>query len=243
MAQIDLKKALLKIQDGGANTVKTGAINNGAGYATSAVTFTVDGFTGAVETGGTFTIGADTYTITAHSETTGNTTSITIAAPGLVNAVLDNAVITAYGKVESVTVKIGAGTLTYSEKRNMEYTLDRGVLDEVREGDEVPMDVKFDFVWEYIKGGLGGSDPPSVEDALKQIGNAASWVSSDSDTCRPYAVNLVIEYFPDCSGDSEIITLKDYRYEELAHDLKAGTISSTGKCNHKQASVVRAVQA
>lgn len=242
MAQIDLKHALLKIQDGGANTVLTGAINFSGGYAAAAVTFVVDGFVGAVETGGTIVIGANTYTITAHSETSGNTTSITIASPGLVVLVADNAVITAYGEVETITVKIGAGTLTYSEKRNMEYTLDRGTLDEVREGDEVPMDVKFDFVWEYIKGGLGMSDPPSVEDALKQIGNASAWESSDADTCRPYAVNLVIEYFPLCDGDSEIITLKDYRYEELAHDLKAGTISSTGKCNHKTADVVRAVQ-
>jgi hypothetical protein len=236
MAQIDMKNALLKIKDGGRNTTLTGAINNVAGYTAGNTTLVVDGFVGAVETGGTIVIGANEYTIASHTETTGNTTQIVIAAPGIVGTVADNAPITAYGKVNEITVKVGEGTLTYSEKRTMEYTLNRGTLDEVREGDEVPMDVAFDLVWEYITGTTGA---PTVEDALKKIGEASTWRSSDTDACKPYAVDIVVEYEPDCTGDPETITLPDFRWEALDHDLKAGTIKCTGKCNATVAEIVR----
>lgn len=148
----------------------------------------------------------------------------------------------------TLTIKIGEGNLTYDETRNMEYILDRGLLDEVREGDEVPMDVSFEFVWEYIKGDSSSAGaPPSVEDVLKNIGNASTWLSSDSaNPCRPFAIDIVIENVPNCgagaAGDQEIITLPDFRYEGLSHDARAGQISVTGKCNAVQASVVRSAQ-
>ena len=43
-----------------------------------------------------------------------------------------------------IDVKIGEGNLSYTERRTIEYTLNRGLLDEVREGDQVPMDVSLD---------------------------------------------------------------------------------------------------
>jgi len=55
------------------------------------------------------------------------------------------------GAVEML-VKIGEGNITYSEKKNREYMLDRGSLDAVRDGDDVPVEVAFDFTWEYIIG-------------------------------------------------------------------------------------------
>ncbi len=80
------------------NTTSAGAINNASGYAkgtTSALT--VDGITGAIATGTWLKIvGEDAPNqVTAHSETLGNTTSITLRYP-LKGAVLDNAVITFY---------------------------------------------------------------------------------------------------------------------------------------------------
>ena len=145
------------------------------------------------------------------------------------------------GGSESLEVKVGEGNLTYSESRNIQYTLDRGKLDEVREGDEVPMDVKLDFTWEYLR---GSGSTPSVEEALKNIGIADSWVSSDTDACRPYAVDIEVLYQPTPAscGDQELITLVDFRYEKLDHDMKAGTVSVSGKCNVTQATVVRSAQ-
>ena len=147
------------------------------------------------------------------------------------------------GAGHSLYVKIGEGNLTYTENREIQYVPDRGVLDEVREGDQQPMDVNFDFVWEYLKGPSSGSSAggvPTIEDALKKRGGAADWTSSDEDHCRPYAVDLVVEYIPDClPGDKEVITLPDFRHEQLTHDLRAGTISATGKCNATEAIPVR----
>ena len=142
---------------------------------------------------------------------------------------------------EELEVKIGEGNLTYTEAKTIEYTLDRGTIDEVREGDQVPMDVRMDFVWEYLKGPSGSGTTPTVEDALKQRGPAAAWVSTDADTCRPYAVDLEILYepVPASCGDRETITLPDFRYESLDHDLRAGTVACAGRCNAVEAAVVR----
>jgi len=141
----------------------------------------------------------------------------------------------------SLTIKVGDGTLTYSEKRNMEYSLDRGTLDLVREGDEVPMDVAFDLVWEFLKSSTSAT--PTPEEALKKTGAASDWESSSDDDCEPYAVDIVVEHDPLCSNeDLEIVTLPDFRWESLDHDLKAGTISCKGKCNAKVASIARSPQ-
>jgi hypothetical protein len=235
--KIDLKYADITITDGGDNYTLTGLINNVAGYAINATTLLVDNIVGAVDTGGQLVIGANKYTILSHIETTGNTTSVTIAAPGLIVAVTDNQAISFTGKINSLTVKVGEGNLTFSEKRNMEYILDRGRLDDVREGDQVPMDVSMQFVWDYIK---GTGVLPSVRDALKQQGAASTWRSSDPDTCRPYAVNIQIFYSPNCSGtDKEKIALEDFRWEEFSPDLRNGQISVSGKCNQTQATITR----
>jgi hypothetical protein len=80
------------------NTTSAGAINNAAGYPKGhATAMTVDGITGVITTGTWFkVVGEDAPNqVTAHSETLGNTTSITPRYP-LKAAVLDNAVITFY---------------------------------------------------------------------------------------------------------------------------------------------------
>jgi len=145
---------------------------------------------------------------------------------------------------QSIEVTIGEGNLTYTERKNIDYTLDRGNLDEVREGDQVPVDLSLDAVWEYIKGTVGTGGTPSIEDVLKRINAASAWVSTDADACRPFAVDVEIEYLPVPStcGDKEVITFSDFRYEELAHDLRAGTIAVSGRCNVTQASVARTAQ-
>lgn len=243
MSQIDLKYATIYIEDGytGPAGASGALVNNGAGYSAAAVTMAVNGITGAVVTGDRFTVAGDdvVHTITAHSETLGNTTSITFT-PGLGDAVADDAVIT--WQPHQLEVNIGEGNCTYDESRNMQYKLNRGNLDTVREGDQAPMDVKIDANWEFLRSSSG--DPPTIEEALKKVGAASTWVSSSDDACEPYAVNVIIDYIPPC-GDvqSERIILPDYRWEKLSHDPKAGTISTSGKCNAVQASVARYDQA
>lgn len=137
-------------------------------------------------------------------------------------------------------IRIGEGNLTWTERVEREYTLDRGRLDEIRNGDETPMEVSMDFLWEYYRGAPGTGEPPTPVDALKKAGNAASWISSDSDACRPYAVDIQVEYDPECgTGNTETILLPDFRYEELSFDLREGTIACSGSCNATAPTVTR----
>jgi hypothetical protein len=135
------------------------------------------------------------------------------------------------GHSNNINVKIGEGNLTFTERKTIEYTLDRGLIDEVREGDQVPMEVSIDAVWEYISSPAGAL-APTIFEALKQEGPAADWVSSDRDICRPYAVDLQIIYDPDCGENTvETIILPDFRFEEIGNDLREGTLSVSGRCN------------
>ena len=78
------------------NTLLSGAINGG-NLTVGSTVLTVNGFTGAVTTGSWMTVAGDAtpQRITAHTETLGNTTSITIS-PGLRSAILTAAVVTTY---------------------------------------------------------------------------------------------------------------------------------------------------
>ena len=213
------------------------------------------------------------------------------------------------GGTNEITVKVGEGNLTYTESRNIEYVRDRGNLDSVKLGDEEPMAVTLDAVWENIKGiatnpnaaapsgiavgattgvltdnaatpvrigsvftsGTGttavkhfvsastatgivfspaipaGQAIPTgavafdtvsvtIEDALKQQGSATTWVSSDADTCAPYCVDIEVTLAFPCGGGAtvgqdEVISLPQFRWESLAHDVSAGTIACSGNCN------------
>lgn len=234
MPVLDLKNATIIMKDGYSDE---GLVNFMAGYTAGATTIAVDGFTVAPPVGATFTIesGTQRYLITASS-----TTSITFT-PGLKGAVADNDEV--HVGPRQISVKLGDGNLTYSETKNREYILDRGEIDEVRDGDEAPVEVSLNAQWQFITG--HSSDPgggqPTIEDVLKKRGLASSWISSDQvDPCRPYAVDIEIVYEPICDTvQGEYILLDDFRYEKLDHDARAGSIATSGKCNILEATATR----
>lgn len=234
MAAIDLRNATIKVKDGYGPSGFL--VNNGGGYAMGATTMAIDGnTTDQLHKFDQFTVVGSSAVHTITNTPALPSVSITFT-PALTGSVLDNAVITILP--HELEVKLGEGNLTYSEKRNMEYVLDRGELDTVKEGDDVPVDVKMDFTWEFLRASAG--DPPTFEDALKRRGEAAHWASSSSDPCEPYAVDIIVLYVPPCGGeDDETITLVDFRWEALDHDLKQAQVSVTGKSNVKEAQVVR----
>ncbi len=150
---------------------------------------------------------------------------------------------TGTGKPNKLTIKIGDGNITYDEMKPRVYTKDRGLLSEVRNGDDEPMDVSLDFIWDFLKASTTGTPAITIEDALKQRGGAAGWVSTDADLCRPYALDVEIWYDPACkTAKIEDIILPDFRYEKLNHDPKTGMIKCTGKCNAVEPVVTRHVQ-
>lgn len=139
----------------------------------------------------------------------------------------------------SLTVKVGEGNITYTIARNIEYVLDRGNIDAVREGDQVPCAVSFDVLYEFYTSDTPGESVTPAE-ALQKIGNASSWVTTGADVCEPYAVDLIIEYVPNCSPTKdETYTFSEYRYESLDFDVGAGTLSSSGSCNEIRPTVTR----
>ena len=223
---IDLKQAQLFIQDGYSASA---AVNNASGYTTGATTMVIDGIAAIVATGTEFTLAGDdtVYVVTAHVETSSHTTSLTFA-PGLVVAATDNEVITFLA--HKVEVRIGEGNLTYTQKKTREYKKNRGKLDVVRNADEDQLDVSFDFVWDHLVSTTG--EEITIEEALDGKGAAASWVSSSTETCEPYAVDLIILYTPICSTvEPEKIIFPDFRYDTLEHNLKDGTVNCKGSCN------------
>jgi len=237
MAQIELRHATIRLVDGYSNSA---AVNNGAGYAVGATTMLIDtlGVSEALPLLSSFNLAGHgvTYIITARSGGP-PTTSITFT-PGLEAAVLDDDVITIGGR--TLEVKIGTGNVTYNEQRQMTYTLNRGVLDTVKEGDDVPMDVVLDFIWEFLTA-VSGSGTPTIEDVFKKRGEASAWISSSSDLCEPFAVDIQIQHVPPCGGEEvETLLFPDFRYESLNHNLRDATVAVTGKCNAKQAIVSRA---
>jgi hypothetical protein len=167
----------------------------------------------------------------------GSTESITVT-PVLAAAVTSGDAIT-FLPIE-LDIKIGEGNMTYDENREVEYIRNRGVLDTYKEGDEQPMDVSFDFTWEFLYA-ISGATTPTIEQALKQVGPASVWTSSNTaDPCAPYVVDVEIENAPDC-GDilAEVIVLPYFFHTQLSHDADAAQVSVTGQCNAKQAVITR----
>jgi hypothetical protein len=148
--------------------------------------------------------------------------------PALLSVVTNGEPVTVLGN--GIYCKLGEGNLTYSEKRNVVTILNRGFIDTVRAGDDVPIDVSMDFTWEFLRS-AGTGLVPTIEEALKQIGQALDWVSTSTDECEPYCLDLYLLNIPGCGTDAESIRLPEFRWTSLDHDLKGGKVSIKATCN------------
>jgi hypothetical protein len=243
MARIELRDATIRIKDGlsGSAVIEEatpGATDTDADINT-VVLNTTD--TDLVPVGARFTVNTannvTTYTVTARTPAdTSPTTNIEFTPAWGANTPSANDVITFLP--QQIDVTIGEGNLTWTEAKEYEYLLDRGDLDTVKEGDEQPLEVSLEFVYEHVTTGTSESITPV--DAVKGIGGAAEWVSSSDDLCEPYAVDLEVLHCVPCGGDEdERIVLPDFRYESLEYDLGEATISVSGRCNVSDATVTR----
>lgn len=140
-----------------------------------------------------------------------------------------------------IDVKIGEGTLTWNEKREIHFNKSRGDLDTVRIGDDIETDVAFQFEWSFITASSG--DPPTVEDVLKHRGAAASWLSATpitQDPDAPFSINIDILYTPICGDvEPENYIFPQYHYTSLAHDIRNGTVDCQGQMNSTEPIVTR----
>lgn len=80
-----------------ATDVVSGAINNAAGYAIGAKSFTVDGLSAAITAGTWISIAGDNTPLQVVSTTGGATPTAIVTTQGLLTAVVDNAVVSLWG--------------------------------------------------------------------------------------------------------------------------------------------------
>ncbi len=198
--------------------------------------------TDLVPIGARFTVAGETIATTIHIVTvrtptsTSPTTNIDFTPVLGAGTYIEDGVVTFLP--QQIEIKIGDGNVTYTEAKTYEYMLDRGDLDTVREGDQVPLDVRLEATYEHIT--TGTSETISPMDALKGVGGAAEWVSSATDQCEPYAIDIEVEHDPPCGTiQTELTLFPDFRADTKEINLKDATISLTGKCNVIEPAVTR----
>lgn len=176
------------------------------------------------------------YTVTARTLNVNDTDNIAFTPAWGTDTPAVSDVITY--EAQRIDVTIGEGNLTWTEAKEYEYLLDRGDLDTVKEGDEQPLEVSLEFVYEHVLTGTSESVTPV--DAVKGTGGAAEWVTSATDQCEPYAVDMEIVHCVPCGSDEdEQITFPDFRFESLEFDLGEATIAVSGRCNVSVATTQR----
>jgi hypothetical protein len=195
-----------------------------------------------VPIGARFTVAGETVATTVHIVTartptsSGPTTNIVFTPALTAGTYADGGVLTF--APQELTIKIGDGDVTYTESTEYSYDLDRGDLDTVREGNQVPMEVALNFTYEHITTGTGEVISPM--DAIKRKGGAAEWVSSATDKCEPYAVDVKIVHTPPCgTAETETTIFPDFRSEKREPNFKDSNISVSGKCNAVEPIVTR----
>jgi hypothetical protein len=244
MARIELRDVTIYVQDGLAGTANLSA--NSANAATTLNINTVvlnTTVNDQVPIGARLYVGGETantiHTVTARTPASAATTCVTITpamGPGTYNSGnAEGAVTFIYQRLE---INIGEGNLTWSETKEYEYLRDRGNLDTVKEGDEQPVEMSLEFIYDYIKSSSGIDITPV--DALKKEGNASEWVSTSSDLCEPYCVDILAKHCVPCGTDEdEDVLFNDFRYESLDYDTGEATIAVSGRCNRVQPTVTR----
>lgn len=237
MARLELRHCDIILKDGLAGTA---AINDMGPPVATDTTLTIDTIvlntdvTTKVPIGARFTVAGETDTEQVHVVTArtpaddGPTTEITFTPALGPGTYADGGVLTF--AAQELVIKIGDGDLSYTETDEFNYDLDRGDLDTVRQGNQVPMQVSLNFVYEHATTGTGETIAPM--DAIKRRGSAAEWVSASADKCEPYCVDVVVEHTPPCgTAERERTTFPDFRSESREVAFADSNVSVTGRCN------------
>lgn len=245
MARIEMRDVTIYVMDGlsGTANLSSNATQNDTTLNINTVVLNTTVNT-LVPIGARLTINGETaqtvHTVTARTPSAnGPTTNITITpavGAGTFNSGNAEGAITFLP--QRIEIKIGEGNLTWAETKEYEYLRERGDLDTVKEGDEQPVEMSLEFIYDYIKTQSGQAITPV--DALKQLGEAAEWVSSSADLCEPYAVDILAKHCVPCGTDyDEDVLFTDFRYESLDFDMGAATVAVSGRCNASSPTVTR----
>lgn len=245
MARIEMRDVTIYIKDGlsGTGNLSANASQNDTSININNVVLNTDD-TDLVPVGARFTVNGETantvHTVTARTPSAnGPTTSVNFTpamGAGSYNSGNVEGSITFIS--QRIEIQVGEGNLTWTESKEYEYLRERGDLDTVREGDEQPVEMSLEFIYEFIKTESGQSITPV--DAVKRKGEASEWVSSADDKCEPYSVDILAKHCVPCGTDQdEDVLFTDFRYESLDFDMGEATISVSGRCNVSEPTVTR----
>lgn len=241
MARIELRDCTIYVKDGltGAAILTTNHTANTNNLTINTVVTNASVNT-IVPQGARFYVAGESVN-TVHTVTTANTTAnvtdFVLFTPNLGAGTYDTANVVTFLPCQ-IEIKVGEGNVTWSEKKEYVYLLDRGDLDTVKEGNEVPVEMSMEFVYEHVT--TGTSEDITPVDAIKRTGDAADWVSSADDQCEPYCIDIEIIHDVPCgTTQDETLTFADFRFESLDFDLSAATIAVAGKCNVSSVNAVR----
>jgi hypothetical protein len=118
-----------------------------------------------------------------------------------------------------VVVAVEEGDLNIVIHRDRKVIMNRGTLDQVREGVDVPVDISWSMIFtEFLTSGTTTLTPYEI---LTQLGNAAaggdnSTAGTRADSAEAYCVDLsFLITNPDSAGTNETILLSDFFMEEI----------------------------
>jgi hypothetical protein len=150
------------------------------------------------------------------------------------------------GTPKSLELTIGQGNIQWTEAQNLEFIADRGKIDTasggvLRTGDQIPLEVSIDIVYDFYTVKAADADW-TPEEFIKGQNNgaAAALTTTGADDCEPYACDIEIaRALTHCTTDDEDFTFSEFRWEQMNFDLKAGTLSVSGKCKNIAPTVAR----
>ncbi len=157
------------------------------------------------------------------------------------------------GDLLFVALKFAEGNLSVDIAKNYMYRGNRGKLDDVRRGDDVPLSVsfsgKFTFMTSNFEGdGSGPEENYTVHEMLEGVeygnvdthgqakfrGTRESWLNDFG--CPPYCCDIEIHNnpsleCPDSEALGEAFLIRYFRVEGLPTDLSSGSCNVTGKAH------------
>jgi len=111
--------------------------------------------------------------------------------------------------VNTITLALEEGNLSFTVTKNVIEVLDRGVLSHMRQGDEVPVTLSFGI--KFIEFYTSGDDETLYEAVMNEAGGAA-WISTNDDGGDVYTVDMLFTIATPTSGEeAEIITFTKVR--------------------------------
>jgi len=134
------------------------------------------------------------------------------------------------GTPASITLALDEGDLRITEYEDTIKVLDRGTLSHERMGDERPVEFSFTAKYVELMKQTGASDPTLYE-ALRKIGGASGWTSTQTDGGDVYTVTMVFTITSPTGGEeNETITLSLAHAEqiEFSEGDEYNTVSVTG---------------